>query len=164
MKALHRKAQTPKEVGMKVERTISIARPPAEVFSHVADVRNDPSWHTDVVEVRSSTEVVGMGTVFDVKVKPSMGVSEGTMTLSRFEPGRLVEYQGRMGRMSPTVTNICEPEAQGTRFTRRVELEPPGIMRVMTPMIQRKIAKDNDRFLVNLKELLEGSGAPRSAG
>src|SRR5438552_2895761 len=107
---------------MKVERTISIARPPAEVFGHMADVRNDPSWHTDVLEVRSSTEVVGMGTVFNVKVKPSMGVSEGTMTVSRLEPGRLIEFQGHMGKMAPTVTNICEPEGQGTRVTRRVEL------------------------------------------
>jgi uncharacterized protein YndB with AHSA1/START domain len=105
---------------MKAERKISIARPPAEVFSYMADVRNDPTWHTDVLEVGSSTDAVGMGTVFDVKVKPSMGVSEGTMTVTRFEPGKLIEYQGRMGKMAPTVTNICEPEAQGTRVTRRV--------------------------------------------
>lgn len=98
---------------MKFERRISIARPPAEVFSYIADVRNDPSWHTDVLEVRSSTDVVGMGTVFKVKVKPSMGVSEGTMT----------------------VTNICEPEAQGSRVTRRVKIEPSGIMRLMAPLI-----------------------------
>jgi carbon monoxide dehydrogenase subunit G len=57
---------------MKVERKISIARPPAQVFSYIADIRNDPSWHTDVLEVRSSTDIVGMGTVFNVKVKPSM--------------------------------------------------------------------------------------------
>jgi carbon monoxide dehydrogenase subunit G len=143
---------------MKVEREISIARPPAEVFSHIADVRNDPSWHTDVLEVSSSTDVVGMGTVFNVKVKPSMGVSEGTMTVTRLEPGRLIEYHGQMGKMAPTVTNICEPEAEGTRVTRRVELEPPGVMRVMTPMIKRTIAKSNDGFLANLKRLLEGSG------
>ncbi|TMK16488.1 MAG: hypothetical protein E6G68_09830 [Actinobacteria bacterium] len=142
---------------MRVERNISIARPPAEVFGYIADVRNDPSWHTDVLEVRSSTDVVGPGTVFDVKVKPSMGVSEGTMTVSRFEPGRLIEFKGRMGKIAPTVTNICEPEAQGTRVTRRVELEPPGVMRVMTPLIKRMIAKGNDGFLANLKRLLEGS-------
>jgi uncharacterized protein YndB with AHSA1/START domain len=146
------------EAGMKAERKISIARPPAEVFSYMADVRNDPTWHTDVLEVGSSTDAVGMGTVFDVKVKPSMGVSEGTMTVTRFEPGKLIEYQGRMGKMAPTVTNICEPEAQGTRVTRRVELEPPGLMRVMTPLIKRTIAKSNDGFLANLKRLLEGSG------
>src|SRR5256885_2343613 len=76
----------PEEVGMKVERTISIARSPADVFRHVADVRNDPSWHTDVLEVKSSTDEVGVGTVFDIKVKPSMGVSGGTMTVTRLEP------------------------------------------------------------------------------
>jgi uncharacterized protein YndB with AHSA1/START domain len=144
---------------MKVERDVSIARPPAEVFRFIADVRNDPSWHTDVREVTSSTETVGVGTVFTVKVKPSMGVSEGTMTVSRLEPDRLIEFRGRMGKMTPTVTNICEPDGQGTRVTRRVELEPPGIMRVMTPMIKRVIGKGNAGFLANLKRRLEGAGS-----
>jgi uncharacterized protein YndB with AHSA1/START domain len=142
---------------MRVERTIMIARPPADVFRHVADVRNDPTWHTDVLEVRSSSDVVGVGTVFDVKVKPSMGVSEGTMTVSRFEPGELVEFRGRMGRMEPTVTNICEPAKGGTRVTKRVEIEPPGMMRAMTPLMKRMIGKSNEGFLANLKRLLEAS-------
>lgn len=142
---------------MRVERTIMIARPPADVFRYVADVRNDPTWHTDVLEVRSSSDVVGVGTVFDVKVKPSMGVSEGTMTVSRFEPGELVEFRGRMGRMEPTVTNICEPDKGGTRVTRRVEIEPPGMMRAMTPLMKRMIGKSNEGFLANLKRLLEAS-------
>jgi uncharacterized protein YndB with AHSA1/START domain len=144
---------------MKVERTISIQRPPSDVFAYISDIRNDPSWHTDVVEVRSSTEAVEPGTVFNVRVKPSMGVSEGTMTVSRLEPGRLVEFQGRMGRMNPTVTNVCEPEASGTRVTRRVQLEPPGLMRLMSPMIASKIGKANEGFLANLKRVLEGSSA-----
>jgi carbon monoxide dehydrogenase subunit G len=144
---------------MKVERNISIARPPAEVFGYIADVRNDPSWHTDVLEVSSSTDAVGMGTVFNVKVKPSMGVSEGTMTVSRLEPGKLIEFKGKMGKMTPTVTNICESDGQGTRVTRRVELEPPGPMRVMSPLIKRMIGKSNDGFLANLKRLLEKGSA-----
>jgi len=141
---------------MKVERTISIERPPGEVFDLVSDVRNDPSWHTDVLEVEASTDAVGVGTVFHVKVKPSMGVSEGTMTVSRLEPGHLVEFRGQMGaKMSPTVTNICEPEGSGTRVTRRVELEPPGMMRIMSPLVARMIGKSNEGFLANLKRLLE---------
>jgi uncharacterized protein YndB with AHSA1/START domain len=142
---------------MRVERTITIARQPADVFRFVADVRNDPTWHTDVLEVRSSSDVVELGTVFHVKVKPSMGVSEGTMTVSRLEPGELVEFRGRMGRMEPTVTNICEPDKEGTRVTRRVEIEPPGVMRAMTPLMKRMIGKSNEGFLANLKRLLETS-------
>src|SRR5436309_11272879 len=123
---------------MKVERSVFIERPLADVFSYIADVRNDPSWHTDVLEVRSSTDAVGVGTVFNVKVKPPMGVSEGTMTVVRFEPGRLIEFDGRMGKMAPRVTNRCESEGEGTRVRRRVELETPGFMRLMSPLIARK--------------------------
>lgn len=140
---------------MKVEKSISITRPAAEVFDYISDVRNDPTWHTDVLEVRSTTDAVAMGTVFNVKVTPSMGVSEGTMTVTKLEPGKLIEFDGRMGKMNPTVTNICEPEAQGTRVTRRVELEPPGMMRLMSPMIKMMIGKSNEGFLANLKKLLE---------
>jgi len=140
---------------MRIERSISIGRAPGEVFSFISDVRNDPAWHTDVLEVHSSTDDVAVGTVFDVRVKPSMGVSEGTMTVARYEPPRLVEFRGRMGKMAPTVTNICEPEGEGTRVTRRVDLEPPGVMRAMSPLIKRMIGKSNDGFLANLRRLLE---------
>ena len=140
---------------MKVERSILVTRPPTEVFSHISDVRNDPTWHTDVLEARSSTDVVGLGTVFYVKVKPSMGVSEGTMTVSRFEPGKLVEFRGQMGRMTPTVTNLVEAEGNGTRVTRRVEMSPAGAMRLMAPLMSRMIGKGNEGFLANLKQLLE---------
>jgi uncharacterized protein YndB with AHSA1/START domain len=140
---------------MRVERSITIARPPAEVFDHVSDVRNDPTWHTDVLDVSSSTDDVRVGTVFNVRVKPSMGVSEGTMTVSRLEPGRLVEFRGQMGRMRPTVTNICEPDGASPRVTRRVELQPPGPMRLMSPLIARMIGKSNEGFLANLKRLME---------
>jgi uncharacterized protein YndB with AHSA1/START domain len=142
---------------MRVERTTAIARPPGEVFNYIADIRNDPSWHTDVLNVRSSTEAVEVGTVFHVQVKPSMGVSEGTMTVARLEPGRLVEFRGQMGKMAPTVTNICEPDPQGTRVTRRVEIDPSGVMRLMTPMMKVMIGKSNEKFLANLKRQLERS-------
>ena len=139
-----------------VERSISIAKPPGEVLAYMADIRNDPSWHTDVLEASSSTETVGVGTVFNVKVKPSMGVSEGTMTVRRLEPAKLVEFEGRMGKMAPTVTNLVETDGTGTRVTRRVELEPPGAMKLMTPMIKMMIGKSNQGFLANLKRVLEG--------
>jgi uncharacterized protein YndB with AHSA1/START domain len=142
---------------MKVERSVSIGRPPAEVAAFVSDVRNDPKWHTDVLEVGSSTEDVRVGTVFDVKVKPSMGVSGGTMTVSRLDPGRLVEFHGRMGRMAPTVTITFEPDGSGTKVTRKVELDLPWFMRPMSPMIARKIGTGNEGFLANLKRVLEGS-------
>jgi len=142
---------------MKVERSISISRPPADVLAYTADVRNDPSWHTDVLEVRAPDGPVAVGTVFEVKVKPSMGVSEGTMTVTEYEPDKRIVFDGRMGKMNPKVTNAVAPEGSGTLFVRIVELEPSGFMRVMTPMIKSVIGKSNTGFLKNLKQVLEGS-------
>lgn len=37
---------------MIIENTTTIARPGAEVFAFVSDVRNDPQWHNDVLEAQ----------------------------------------------------------------------------------------------------------------
>ena len=63
-----------------------------------------------------------------------------------------------MGKMAPTVTDICEPDANGTRVTRRDELEPTEPMRLMTPIDQADDRQEQRGLLTNLKRLLEGSG------
>jgi uncharacterized protein YndB with AHSA1/START domain len=138
-----------------VERSVSIARPPSDVFAFVSDIRNDPKWHTDVLEARASGEPIGVGTVFEVKVKPSMGVSGGTMTVAEFEPPRRLVLQGRMGKMEPRVSYTVEQEGSGARYTRMVEIPTKGVMGLMAPMMKRMIGKANDGFLANLKRVLE---------
>jgi uncharacterized protein YndB with AHSA1/START domain len=140
---------------MRVDKSVSIARPPSEVFDYVSDVRNDPNWHTDVLSVSSSTPQIGKGTVFEVKVKPSMGVSEGTMTVADYEPPRRLVLDGRMGKMAPKVTYTVEAEGSGTKYTRTVEIDPPGVMKLMSPMMKMMIGKSNNGFLANLKRVLE---------
>jgi carbon monoxide dehydrogenase subunit G len=143
---------------MWFERSIVIERPPSNVVDYVADVRNDPKWHTDVLEARMVEEgPVGAGTTFEVKFKPMMGVSEGTMTVSDYEPGKRAVLKGRVGKMTPTISYMVEPEASGARITRRVEMQPPGIMRVMAALMKGVMGKQNAKFLANLKRELEGS-------
>lgn len=143
---------------MILERTISIARPPNEVFDYVLDMRNEPKWHTDVLEVRPQSDArVGEGTVFAVRFKPMMGASEGTMTVVGLEPSNRIVLNGRVGKFAPTITHTFTPDDAGTRYTRRVEMTPPGIMRVMASLMNGMMGKQNDKFLANLKRQLEGS-------
>jgi uncharacterized membrane protein len=55
------------------ESSTFIARPAAEVFAYVADVRNDPNWHKDVhsATVVKGNGQLGEGTIFDVKARVS---------------------------------------------------------------------------------------------
>ena len=138
------------------ESSTSIARPAAEVFEFVADVRNDPRWHTDILEAHLAGEgPIGQGSTFAVKFKPFMGQSEGSVTVAKYEPPRRLELRGQMGKMAPTLTLSVEPQGDGSRFTRRVEMEPPGIMRLLAPFMKGTFRKQNAGFVENLKRVLE---------
>lgn len=140
----------------RVEVSTSIARSPEQVFAFVADLRNEPRWHTDILEAKlQGNGPVERGTQFWVRVKPSMGVSEGTFTVEKYQPPRETALHGTMGKMKVGVTHSVEPEGEGSRFTRRIEVRPPGPAVLMTPVIKRMIRKANLGFIANLKRVLE---------
>ena len=135
---------------------ISINRPVEDVFRFVADTANDPKWHTDALEVRRMTDgPVGKGTTYHLRLKPSMGVSEGTVEMAEFQPNRRQVLRGDMGKMKPTITYLFQPAGSGTAFTRRVQFELPGMMRLMQPLVRGMVKKRNTAFLANLKRVLE---------
>jgi Polyketide cyclase / dehydrase and lipid transport len=71
----------------RVEVSTSIARSPEDVFAFVADMRNEHRWHTDVLEAQLQGEgPVERGAKFWVRVKPSMGVSEGSFRVEEYLP------------------------------------------------------------------------------
>ena len=141
---------------MIVEVSETIARAPDEVFRVVSDVRNEPQWHTDVLEARlTNNGEVSQGSVFEIKIKPSMGVSGGTITIVELDPPHRVVMRGHMGKMEPTVTHVVDPLPEGSRFTRQVDISLPFPMAVMTPLVRRMILKANRGFVANLKRGLE---------
>src|SRR5213083_359266 len=89
----------------------SIARPAAEVFDFIADVRNDPRWHTDVLEAKliAGTDV-GEGSTFEIRTKPVMGISGGTVTISAYDPPSRIVFDVRMGKLEPTTTFTVVPD------------------------------------------------------
>jgi len=135
------------------ESSTFIARTAEEVFAYVADVRNDQHWHKDV---KSATVITGggplaVGTVFDVKAKVS-----GTEEIIAYEaPHKVVLKGGDMGKMVPTDVRTIEPVDGGVRFTRHIDLDAGGFMGWMTNRMLGTVTKRNDRFVENLKQVLE---------
>jgi uncharacterized protein YndB with AHSA1/START domain len=139
---------------VRFSSTTMIARPARDVFEFVTDVRNDPKWHTDVLEANTAG-AVGEGTVFNTTFKPFMGKSEGTMTVAEYAPPNRAVLKGRLGKMAPTITYTFEADGPGTKFTRTVDISPPGLMRLMAPLMKGMMQKQNAGFLANLKRALE---------
>lgn len=139
-----------------VVRSITIDRPVEQVFAYVTDLRNEPAWHTDVLEAQQTSDgPIGVGTTYRIRVKPSMGVSEGVQEVIRFEPNRIQVLRGDMGRLRPTITNLVEPADGGTKYTRRIQIEASGLMGLLLPLVRPMIGKSNTGFVANLKRVLE---------
>jgi Polyketide cyclase / dehydrase and lipid transport len=125
------------------------------VFAFVADQRNEPQWHTDVLAIRPAAESVsGLGSTWLVTVK-FMGRKEYMVKVTGFEPNRRVEFTTMQGPMKPTTTYLVEPADGGTRFTRHVDIPIHGPIRIMKPLIRRMAQKRNAGFVEKLKNLLE---------
>ena len=141
--------------------SITIDRPVEAVFAYVTDVSNDPAWHTDVLEARKTSEgPIGVGTIWHSRFKPVMGISEGDMEVVTYEPNRKHVMRGEVGPMHPRLTYLFEPADAGTRFTRRVQIQVSGLMKIMQPVIGLMLPKQNKGFLANLKSVLEAEQPP----
>ena len=149
---------------IEISSSAVIQRPVDGVFSYVTDVRNDPTWHTDILEVRPASEgAVGTGSRYEVTFKPFMGQSQGSITVTDYVPYRRAQLQGSMGPMKPQISYSFEPAEGGTRFTRRVQLEPSGLMRLLSPLMRGMMSKRNAEFLRNLKGVLEAQAPEQPA-
>jgi len=133
-----------------------INRAQADVYAYVADLRNEPTWHVDIESVPSETPAVPeLGRVVSVTFKPFMGKTDGTFTLMEVVPGSRLVYRADFAGLQPVITYLIEPNADGTRFTRSVEMQPHGFAKLMTPMMKRMLPKRNRVFVDNLKRALE---------
>jgi hypothetical protein len=74
-----------------------------------------------------------------------------------FEENRLETIKFNHGPMglTPTITFEFEPLGGSVRFTRRVEIEPTGYVRVMAPLVSGFLSRRNASFVDNLRKHLE---------
>lgn len=137
---------------------IRIDRRVEDVFAYVADTANEPAWNPDLLEARRTTEgPIGIGTTYQVRNKPFMGVSEGTVEVVEYEPNRrhVLRVNYGAGSMQPILTQIFEPAGGATRVTRSVQFDLPGAMRLVQPMVRFMAKQRNRASLAKLKEILE---------
>ncbi len=139
-----------------VEVTTTIERPVGQVFAFVQDENNIPKWDPDLLKVaKTSQGPIGKGSTFHLDIKPFMGETQGSGEVVAYEPDRRIELQFVMGKLKPHVFHLFEPAGSGTRFTRRVVMQPSGFMRLMTPLMRSMMRKKNVQYLATLKRLLE---------
>ena len=137
--------------------TVVIARPPAEVFSFTIDLRSQPLWDTEIESVSDGAGTgVEVGRRVQATYTPFLTESDGTITVLEVLRGERVVLRADFAGLTSRITYTYEREGDGTRFASEVEVAPTGMLRILAPVVRRRVRRSNRRGVANLKRVLEG--------
>jgi uncharacterized protein YndB with AHSA1/START domain len=141
---------------LHAEHSVTINRPSAAVFDYLADGTNNRDWRAGVVEIRRTTQAEGQGASYrQVLTGPGGRRIDGDYRVTVFDPPRRLEFVVTAGPARPTgVFELSENPDQSTSVRFALDIQPTGLMKLMTPMI-RKTMRTEVTQLDTLKEVLE---------
>ncbi len=142
---------------MRLTNSVIIERPLSEVFAAWSELERIPDWYEGSIERRKTSEgPVGVGTTYHAvdKVPPGRRI-EGTLTVTRYEPDRLIEAT-LSEPYNSTWQATFEDVSGSTLMTMHVEADPDGVPRLLAPLVLSWANKVQQRGLEGFKSDVEG--------
>ena len=146
-----------------IEGEIVVDRPVDVVFDFVADERNEPRFNPRLTSVEQiSAGPIGLGTRFRATTT-SMGRSaEMVIEFTAFERPQRLSSSTHMSAMEMSGTLTFEAIPAGTLMRWSWEVEPRGILKLLTPLVGFMGRRQEQIIWTSLKRYLEEQN-PRSA-
>jgi uncharacterized protein YndB with AHSA1/START domain len=139
---------------MRIEYTVVIDRPPADVFGYLTDVKRLPEWQASAIEVRHEGSMA-VGTQIR-EVRNFLGRrAESTLEVTEYEPDRKFSLRVVSGPLPFEVRHTLTPENGGTRLDWVGEAETSRYPRIAVRMVARTAERQFTSDLERLKRLLE---------
>jgi uncharacterized protein YndB with AHSA1/START domain len=143
-----------------VIETVFIARPPREVFDYLTDGRNRPQWDATVISEEVTSEgPVGVGSTIYTRMRAMGREVDFHWLVTAFDPPTRMAIVSTEG-MLPTSTILdFAASGAGCTATATIEGDPPGMLRIVEPMIAGGVRSTLAEGLARAKVVLEsGSG------
>ena len=138
------------------ENTVTVNRPQKDVFDYLTEGTHNREWRAGVLEIERTSAAEGKGATYrQVLAGPGGRRIDGDYQVTVFDPPRRLEFQVTAGPARPAgVFELSENADQSTRVRFSLDLNPAGLMKLMTPMIARQMQREVAQ-LDNLKTILE---------
>ena len=150
---------TPYAAPVRLEHSLVIHRPVAEVFAFVADPDNLPRWQSGVVDVEKLSGDGGVGSCHR-EVRSVLGKRfEQVLEVTALIPDRRLDLEVVEGPMHLSVEHAFEPAGDGTRITVVGHGEPGKLFSLAGPLVARAVKKQSQSDFARLRQVLESGGA-----
>ena len=143
---------------VRVEESIQIAKPPAEVWDAIADYAFDLEWRNGLSEMTPDPAgPPASGTKVHEVVRNSGRDYVADTVVTELQPG--VSYRfagaGTIGGLSGGRAVRASDDGAGSVFTYAIELQPKGGMRLLGPILGPIVRSGLKKDLLALKRVLE---------
>jgi uncharacterized membrane protein len=138
-----------------IKSSIVVDRPIEAVFDYAAQFEKHPEWQPDLrAATFTGPPSVGATGTETRKMGPQTHTYEWRVT--EYSPSQRLGFETLSGPMRPSGTMTFTSEAADrTRVDFEMAMNPRGFMKVMAPLIERRVAKTNQEHLQRFKQLLE---------
>jgi uncharacterized protein YndB with AHSA1/START domain len=143
----------------EVEATVTIARPVEEVFRFFLDLDKNGSHMDPSIEsvVKTPLGPTRPGTAFRIRQRILGKVRDTTTTFMSLEPNRKIEIAASFGPLRPKGASVFDEGNRGTTVAVRVNPNPIGPFKLLTPLFARVVRKVWGERLARIKAVLEST-------
>ena len=136
-----------------IRNSVVIRCTPETAFDYLVDLRNELEWNPAVETVEKVTDgPVGLGTRFRAKWKSAPQPVE--VELVEFDrPRGWVGHNG--GPIEVTLTIRLETVPEGTRLTAAFDARPHGPIRLVFPLLLRRLRAEEAANMIHLRDAVE---------
>jgi hypothetical protein len=141
---------------MKFTNTVTINRPPAEVFAFLADLENLPQWNYAIRETQKiSPGPPGIGSVYtQTRSLPTPSVE--TLAITDYELEKTLSIRGGFGLLSGRSTYRLDAIGAATQLTNCMELSATGATAIVALFATAQVKAAVAANLGVLKAIVEG--------
>lgn len=142
---------------------VTIDRPAEQVFDYLADLGNLATRQGNVVQATVTTPgPVRVGTEYTQTMRMGPSTVDGRCRITAFEPGRLLCFVLESRMLSCAAQLRLERADGGTRLSSTGTGQLHGPWRLLTPMVQRQVARESEREVARIKADVEGADRVRA--
>jgi uncharacterized protein YndB with AHSA1/START domain len=141
---------------LRIDVTLEIARPPAEVFAALTDLDRVPTWQESALESRCDGPLEEGARIYERRQTMGREI-ENELEVTSFEPGRRLTLKAVEGPVLFSVDHqLVEQDGGGSTFLHVIaEGNPGSFMNLAKPMLKRHAERELWGDFGRLKERLE---------
>ena len=142
---------------IKVELSVVINRPVADVFDFATNPANNAKWQEGLVESRLvSSGPIGVGAQI-TDVRKFLGRDmDSKLEVTAFEPNKTFAEKIISGPLKFEITQTFEPSGDGTKVSLVAQGEPGGFFKLAEGLVQKQLQGQLEGDSQRLKKVLEG--------